>query len=55
MYKQGLVLAFAGIIAGCATPQTETAKEQVCVTQTEEATGSRVQTHTECRPAQPTD
>lgn len=53
MYKRSLVLAFSGIVAACATPQTETTQEQVCVTESEEATGSRVQTHTKCIPAEP--
>lgn len=53
MYKCGLVIAFSGMLAACATSQTETAQEKVCVSEAEEATGSRVQTNNVCRPAQP--
>lgn len=53
MYKCGLVLALSGIVAACATSQTQTTQEKVCVPESEEATGSRVQTHTVCRPAEP--
>lgn len=55
MYKRGLVFAFSSILAGCATAQTETAQKQVCVTETEEATGTRVETETVCRPARPNE
>lgn len=53
MYKLGLVIAFSSVLAGCATAQPQTAQKQVCVTESTEATGSRVETETVCRPAKP--
>lgn len=53
MYKCGLVIAFSGMLAACATSQTQTAQEKVCVSEAEKATGSRVQTNNICRRAEP--
>ena len=50
MYRCVLVLASCGAAAACATPQEKVAeKKQVCVTETEEATGTRVESETVCR------
>ena len=52
MYKRFLVLAFPVVAASCATPQTATAVKEVCTTEHVEATGTRLEEQTECRPAE---
>lgn len=52
MYRAGLVLMCC-TIAACATPQETQAEAQECVGQVEESTGSRVNTTTVCKPAEP--
>jgi hypothetical protein len=52
MYKRTLLLSLCLAASACATPQTEAAEKQVCTTEPVEATGSRVETNTECRPAE---
>ena len=52
MYKRTLLLAFSLAPSACATPQTDTATKQVCTSEPVEATGSRVEADTVCRPAE---
>jgi hypothetical protein len=52
MYRCVLILALSGAAAACATTQEKIAeKERECVTQPEEATGTRVESQTVCRQA----
>ncbi len=52
MYKRALMLPFSLIATACATPQTETSQKQICTSVPVEATGSRVETETECQAAE---
>ena len=52
MYKSVLVLASYCTLAACATAQPQTAEKQVCTTEVEESTGSRVEGNKVCRPAE---
>ena len=52
MYKRVSVLAFSLVAAACTTPQTATAEKQICTNEPVEATGTRVETETVCRPAE---
>ena len=50
MFRSVLVLALSGAVVACATPQATTAEKE-CVTETEDATGTRLETSTVCQPA----
>ena len=55
MSKFAMAMAICGALSGCATPQADTAQEQAqdCVVQTEEATGSRVESTRVCPSEEP--
>ena len=57
MSKLVIAIAACGALAACATAQTDSAEaqERNCVSQTEEATGSRVESTKVCPPEQPAD